>query len=390
MKTDSIPRNNPADSLEELNTRFHVDPADFSILRKQAGMKTLPGARGKELVQMDINETAERYVSQTAQLIAKLDGSDEDESIKPDHVIYLDKSARPVSWLVNIFWDDMADVDSEDSAKKTARPEHSYLNIDRVNWFTRTGAKINAAGNGERFDGSFGRLGPTDFELDKVSKQDLAGIRALYLEEPIEDDSPGWEDRVFDVPTKLDGKNLTIIDEVQNSGSTLSIASKLLKKAIPELASINGTYFWSDGFGNMVGDELQMGSAPVWYDARNPYGRGIGDISDQYHDLQYQKTPNAKTLARKLGAHVLSAPHHSIKDGEIEYLPDKAAEALMKDFKKLHSEFSAGHVLFVPPMNYSSERREGALADQGFFPDAATGRFSTFADFRSQQAKNRP
>ena len=48
-------------------------------------------------------------VQDTALLISKIDeflSRDKKEAV--DHVVYLDKSARPVSWLVNMFWSEFA------------------------------------------------------------------------------------------------------------------------------------------------------------------------------------------------------------------------------------------------------------------------------------------
>ena len=348
-------------SLEE---RFKLNPADFPLLSRQEN------AEGK---QMSIDQTAEKYVSSTAQLIAEIDGSSEDMEAdkKPDYVIYLDKSARPVSWFVNVFWDTLAQRDPENPEKPVKRPPHSFLNIDRVNWFRRIGKEIDVAGNGRRDDGSFGRLGWSDFEPDRVSREDLASIRALFIKDGIETEDAT---KIFEQATVLDGKNLLIVDEVKNSGSTLSIAMFLLKSAIPELKSVDGAYFWQDGGTRMVGDEIQMGSVPVWYDARTPYGRGIGDVNEAYHAEVYQQFPNAKTRARKMGAFVIGSPIGV----------DEKARELTREIKKLESEYREGHILFAPPLNYSFERTVQELNRQGFYQDQ-NGRFSTYADFRAKR-----
>ena len=52
---------------------------------------------------------------------------------------------------------------------------------------------------------------------------------------------------IMNTPTGLEGKNITIIDEVSRSGSTLEIAKLLVSQAIPEAASVNGCTFWRPG-----------------------------------------------------------------------------------------------------------------------------------------------
>lgn len=356
--------------------RFHVNPADFPILSKQLD---------SENKRQDIDLTAEQYITHTAELISVLDGSENKEDREryptPDHVIYLDKSARPVSWLVNILWDDLAAPDPNNPDQPTPRPSHSFLNIDRVNWFRRTGTDIDIAGNGRRSDGTFGRLGFEDFDASKVTREDLAGLRALFIKEGVDTTDP---DTIFATPTTLDGKNLLIVDEVKNSGSTMGIAMHLLERAIPELATTRGEYFW-DGSGTKMtaSGEIQMGSVPVWYDSRDPYGRGIGDVDEAYHHQIHEEYPGRKTLARKLGAFALSAPHH---DSDNNILVDTKARELASEFKLLAEEFREGHVLFAPPLNYTSERRLSVLESQGFYPDA-TGRFSSYANFRANRNK---
>ncbi|MDR3298159.1 MAG: hypothetical protein LBT19_02200 [Candidatus Nomurabacteria bacterium] len=350
--------------------RFQINPQDFPKLSQQRE------ANGDT---MNINKIAEKYLQSTAEMIAIMDGSAADptgETIKPDYVIYLDKSARPVSWLVNIFWKDLAAADPARPGEKVPRPPHSYLNIDRVNWFRRTGTEIDALGNGYRHDGTHGRLGFSDFDQSKITKEDLAGLRALFIEGGVDTTNP---DEIMQLPTKLDGKNILIIDEVKNSGSTLSIAQLLIKRAIPEVSSTRGDYFWQSDGTKMVGDEIQMGSVPIWYDASTEYGRGIGDINEAYHEKTYQAHPNKSTLARKLGAHVIGAPLGI----------DHQARQLMTEIRKLEEAYQEGHVLLAPPMNYGFERSIDIITQQGFQPDA-TGRFSSYANFRESRNKEKP
>jgi hypothetical protein len=83
---------NTISEVEHLKERFSVDSDKYSILRYQQD------ADGNT---MEINETATKYISNTARMIAEADGSSEKEgSFKPDTILFLDKSARPVSWFM--------------------------------------------------------------------------------------------------------------------------------------------------------------------------------------------------------------------------------------------------------------------------------------------------
>ena len=354
------------EELSEFDQRFRVDPDDFAILSQQASFEK------EKTVQLDMDDIATRYVSATAKLIAVMDGSAYSRSgelpPKPDYVIYLDKSARPVEWFVRAFWDELA-VGPDGSRGGVKQLPHKFLNIDRLDAFDLIGFPVDADGNTERLGGVKERAKASDFDVSKVSREHLAGIRALFLSDGVKSEGPGWEDEVFATPTILDGKNLLIIDEVQNSGATLGIAQKLLKAAIPELASINGEYFWEPTPGPLVNGEVQMGYSPAWYDEYSVYGRGVGNVNPTYRDIKYEQLKSPKSLARKLGSWVLSTPHVRIDDKTrqiAEVIPDKKAAQLRQEVKKLKEEFLAGHVLFLPPSNYAYERRCDISTKQGF------------------------
>ena len=88
---------------------FRVDHDDYPIFSRQSSL----AMNGGDTYQLGIDETLAAYVSDTAALIAEFDGTStasttDAEYIVPDHVIYLDKSGRPCSWLVNAFWRDFA------------------------------------------------------------------------------------------------------------------------------------------------------------------------------------------------------------------------------------------------------------------------------------------
>lgn len=143
-----------------------------------------------------------QYVHLTDELIRRLEGDTEDGP-KPDVVIYLDKSARPVSWMVRELWDTLArepGTDYEDG-KIPEKPKTAYINVDSERHYTR---------------------------------EDIADLRALFTK----DEEDGGE-------THFDGKNILIVDEEGVSHATSNRALAFVKLAFPEAASVE-KFIWLD------------------------------------------------------------------------------------------------------------------------------------------------
>lgn len=305
----------------------------------------------------------EQYIRETDELIGRIDGTitepghgdirdkrlPEGESRVPDTVIYLDKSARPVAWLVDTFWDQIANKDAQ-------KPHDEYLNIDRANWFTYLGHTIEDAEN---------RLGRTDFDIDKVNPERIAAIRAYFTEDTLDEEN--WKDKVWDMPTRLDGQHVVIVDEVMNQGGTLHIAVELLRRAIPE-ATFDGTYFWHTGRESIDGinadsKSMQMTTAPIWYSKINPMGRGVGDISGGYYNREYELNPNQQTLRNKIASFALSAPHHDPETFELE--DDPLAKKFKQDFAFMSYAMADGRAVRVPSPDRDYDEYKDILAKQG-------------------------
>lgn len=324
----------------------------------------------------------ERYVSATDKIIGMLDGTigddeafeyrdkafESDEKVRHDVLLCLDKSARPVADFVDAFWEQMASPGSK-------LPKSEFLNIDRVNWFSHIGKNP--------YDAEY-RLGPKDFDIDKVEPYRINAIRALFTEGEITESN--WEEEVWNLPTRLDGKNVLIVDEVKNRGGTLFIAHQLLKRAIPE-AKLDATYFWEAGRYSIDGrsaqsEQLQMESAPVWYNKENQFGRGIGDVSLTWWQHEYELHPSAETLKRHLGAFALSAPHH---DEDYKIAPDELYKKLMQDLSFATYAVAGREVLYVPSKYRERNDSSRILESQGIGRDeriALRDRTTSYRDGR--------
>lgn len=319
----------------DIRNQFHDDEINYQRLNG-----AIQSVKGKANT-WDTDYTIEQYTSATDRTIGLLDGSIHERALydsinaeksaeKPDTVIWLDKSARPVSWFVDGLWEQFGNGD---------KPTYEFLNIDRVNWFVKQGHKQIDA---ER------RLGPNDFDIDIVPKEEISRLRAIFTEGDL--DEKNWQDQVWQLPTRLDGKNILIIDEVKNRGGTLSIATQLLKRAIPE-ATISGDYFWKSNFYAITktsaeSSDQQMESAPVWYNSNSSLGRGIGEISLDYWDHLYEQEPSQENLKKKLGAIALSAPHFESETYEV--IDDQLAKQLEQDIAFLSYAVGDKKVLRVP------------------------------------------
>lgn len=357
------------DNFRKVRDKFHAPDENYQILRGER-----QAVRGKQAT-WDQDYTLERYAQATDHVIGLADGSireravgygDKPEFDKPDTVIYLDKSARPVEWLVDAFWDQYA-------KEGVSMPSSEFLNIDRVNWFIREGYDATMA---ER------RLGPEDFHVEKVPRRDIARIRALFVEGEFSDHD-NWEQEVWGMPTRLDGREVLIIDEVKNKGGTLAIACQLLKAAIPE-ARFSGDYFWPDNRYaiDTKGDEKQQESVPLWYDNLDPFGRGVGDIRESYYNDVYENEPTDDNFKRKLGAHVLSAPHvRRHRDGSYEPVRDVQADRLKQDIA--YMTYDADKIFRSPSRKRNMEDLASILKKN--LPEGITLR--QLAQYRERRSK---
>lgn len=362
----------PTKREKELIAQFDEPEGNYNLLREgKQGTRNNKDSWDTEVI-------LEKYVTGTDKVIGLLDGSirkravaidqeDERSSEAPDAVIYLDKSARPVSWLVDALWDQIA---VEDAVK----PETEYLNIDRTNWFMSQGHKREVA---ERY------LKPDDFDIDRVDEDEIAGIRALFVEGDLTEDN--WKEEVWSQPTKLDGKKILIIDEVMNQGGTLAIATQLIKKAIPD-AVVTGDYFWDTSRSKVSvhNEDMIADSVPVWYDATNVFGRGVGDISRAWYEKEYKDEPTPDNLKKLIGHFVLSAPHFDVDTYEL--IEDNRAKRLQQDIAFLSYALDSGKVLHRPARGRNSSNYQKVYKAQGITPHEA-GVWSDNAKYIRQNHK---
>ena len=268
--------------------QFRVNPDEYPIFRQQGKLVSI-----HKSVNRPLGDPLSDYVSYTADTIAAITGettdamsSTQEAYQKPfNHIIYLDKSARPVCWMVNVFWDAFTDA---------KRPPHSFLAIDRADWFRRAGLESNNDGR-SRDDGE--RYTFQDFVAheDAINPAHIAGIRALYIDGGVDTTDPA---EIMQLPTSLEGKRILIVDEGSRTGSTLGIASLIIRRAIPEAAAVE-TYEFYRNSGLVINPqtgETENAEVPVWYRSDIPDGRGIDDPQEGFYEQRYQENPPPGTL----------------------------------------------------------------------------------------------
>ena len=263
-------------------------------------------------------ELRTEYVQLTDELIRQMtEGvkvtdpiTNEEVVSRPDYVIWLDKSARPVSWLTKELWPTLA-ADAEGNIP--SMPTFAYVNIDREQW-------VNVVDPGG--------AGITDINL--VDDSVVRSLRSIFVEPKYK--RAGLQTDIDNAPSSLDGKTILIVDEVKASGRTAEIAGKFFRKAFPS-ARI-ATEHWMRGQA-MRGQAMGNADLPVWYKENEALGRGVGNRDER-------KSKLSPSLTQQLGSWFLSTSFSR------QGINDVAAEQLRAELKHLSQDVKDGSVLFVP------------------------------------------
>lgn len=255
-------------------------PADYSILRPVA--------------------LRARYVTLTDALIYQLEGHD---GWVPDYVVCLDKSGRPVAWMVRALWPVLARTPGTDFAavRIPPMPQFRFVNIDREQWWSYTGGS------------EFGVI-----DVSKVPEQAIVSLRRAFLPKP---DSPhAW----------LDGRRVLIVDEVKNTGDTLQIARGLLARAFPT-ADARTTHWMHPGSTRERSGMRRTSEVPVWYRADTWRGRLVGNRLEP---------DNPMTTNRNRDASLFLSTRPVV--------PDERGRRLRKEVAELAADVAAGRLLARP------------------------------------------
>lgn len=248
---------------------------------------------------------------------------------KPEVVIFLDKSGRPLQWLVDGLWDKLAPKAGSSEIPK--KPKFKFLNIDREQWADI----IDPEG-----------VGATG--VDSLGPDIIKSLRSVFVEPKYKRDKDGDVevrplDNIEQAPSELDHKTILVIDEVKTSGRTLDYAKSMIKAAFPT-AKVAGMY-WMTEMATLPNGNMTNRDLPAWYDDKTVYGRGVGNRSES--------SAQSVSLTQRLGKLFLSTrflqgdPMGAQVRREIEHLttrPDVpiAPSTSRDDYREKLAELNGG------------------------------------------------
>ncbi|MBQ1387484.1 hypothetical protein IIY68_01690 [Candidatus Saccharibacteria bacterium] len=357
-------------------------------------------------------ETVRTYLGKTREVIEDLAG-ESGKLPETDVAIYLDKSARPVSWFVNEFWEDFTDK---------PKPQTEHLAIDRRFWFEFFGVELVSGeylkenreqlatwrdlpihnvkqdemrelwkllkdevitheeldailrGSsdvdnriiGRAIDAVIKERGDmaTQAEVDSCVKEGRARtkilndkerlkniydacmiavrLRGLFVPGGLSEEDLKNPERIMDYSVGMEGKNITIIDEVARTGTTREIAKHFIEWAFPEAASVNFYVFFEakklhDANSPMNGQMLMI---PFWYSLVHDdgTGRGISGPDKVTYKEKYRQQPNNSNWAAAFGSDFLGVPI------AYEMEKDKKSLRLREQITRLRVEYEKGHI----------------------------------------------
>jgi hypothetical protein len=205
---------------------------------------------------LDSVELRARYVTLTDRLIATIEGHD---GWRPDDLVFLDKSGRPVAWLVKALWRTLARTPGTpyEQGVVPPLPMLRMANIDREQWWGLTGASETGV-----------------VDVARVPSTVIGGLRSVFLQR-----RPDNGVDPFGIPSWLDGRRVLVIDEVSNTGDTLRIARGLVKAAFPT-ADVRSEHWMTPGAVRERGGLARAAQVPVWYRSDTWEGRLVGNRLD--------------------------------------------------------------------------------------------------------------
>lgn len=329
---DGDPAFVPEDAVVDPTSAPELDkPADVIQLKPPKEESTETAVVEKEFVYevlttnkgpVDDEKLKTRYLTWVDQLIYRMEGLDHPESGTPDYVIFLDKSARPLAWLVKEFWPHLAqkvpaDPNNPKSELVTPKmPEIKFLNIDREAWQEIVGRSDTGV-----------------IDVSGVSKTDIEDLRGIFLKNSRDDNNSTFEQEAL-----FDGKSILVIDEVKTTGDTLETARKMLGRAFPT-AIIRDAWWMIPSVVDTGKGGKRVGELPVWYSSDTPAGRGVGNRVSRLSSRSYSSR-------QRYGALFLSTRHTE---------PDALSDQLRLEVHQLAKDYLGGKLRFIP--HYGREVR---------------------------------
>lgn len=260
---------------------------------------------------LDNPELRTSYVWHTERLIGRMIAQEIDD------VVFLDKSARPVAWLVKSLWP-LLGID--DNGEKLPLPTFKFANIDREQWEPLVGRSEDKEGG---------------ISMNRIHPDTIDSLRGLFARKNLDRD-----ERADDEQTLFDDRKVMIVDEVKSSGDTIEMSRWLFEKAFPD-AEIHTSYWMPPATKRLKSGATINADLPVWYDKYNPHGRLVANRESNI-------SRGSVSMRQRRGGQFLST--------RFPYIDEKGRQ-LKHEMSQLADEVAGGMI----PVTPSPERSEVAM-----------------------------
>lgn len=180
-------------------------------------------------------------------------------------LLFLDKSGRPVGWLLRALWPVLARTPGTvySDAMVPPMPSCHFANIDREQWWDITGGSETG-----------------DIDVYRIPAETIAGLRAVFLRRR---PASGTSTDVMSGASFLDDTHVIVIDEVSVSGDTLRIARAMVERVFDRGTTVDATHWMTPAISvdRRSGQRVPRGM-PVWY-SEHEWGRLVGNRLSPNH-----------------------------------------------------------------------------------------------------------
>lgn len=248
-------------------------------------------------------EEREQYLHLTDNLIREM------VEQETDVAIFLDKSARPVAWMVHALWDQLAPRHPDGTVYP--EPAIKFLNIDREQWTAITG-------NDET-----GRMNVDEIPADRI--EELQKVMTP-INEIASEDGPA--------PAKslLSGKNIMVVDEISVSRQTLNLSERIIKRAFPDASVVAAPWMEGQPTRNSESGQMISKNNPVWYSDKKTTGRGVANRDTT-------RAAQLHSARSRIGKYWLSVPFRE---------PDTEGIQLRRETRQMARDLQEHRILYRP------------------------------------------
>lgn len=268
----------------------------------------------------------ENYLWYTDDLIART----QKDSI--DTIVFLDKSARPVAWFFNAFYDTL--VQENEDGTKPKKPNIKFTNIDREQWGPLIGRSEDEEG----------------IVYDRLPQKSIENLQNVFA--PVSNDQ-----------SLSSGKNVLIVDEFRASGDTLDMASEIFARAFPGTKIFSSYWVPSTKAIDIRSGQSIAKGAPVWYSDTKNTGRGIAG-------RDFTKSRMSPSKRQRIGYEWLSTRFRNedqLTNETNQWIVDQEGLKLREEIYQMVKDLHKRKILYRPSSIWSTQiQEERVLRYNGF------------------------